>query len=562
LNRQRKQNLSIVLVIVLLLSFILTGCIQDTFSREEPPPLSGEPDDGDPGLSAEEERRLAEEQKLEERRLLEESRREKLGEFYVPLPTGEQKENPPVKAKGIYVTGNSAGLENRFSGLLELLETTELNAMVIDVKNDHGLMSYKSEIEIVEKIGANKNAPVKDIDALMETLRERDVYPIARIVVFRDPYLPEQRPEWAIQRKDGGGSWRDMKRYAWVNPYEKNVWDYNIAIAKEAALKGFREIQFDYVRFPENAHRVDREARFPGSDDMKKDEAIQQFLTYARAELADYNVHISADVFGVIATSWGDSDSIGQTWEKVSPLVEVICPMIYPSHYGPGYFGFSVPDANPSGTIYRALEDAITRNAALENPAVIRPWLQSFTATWIKGYIPYGPREVRAQIDAARSLGVDEYLIWNASNRYFASSFLPAEDARRREDAKAAEKESKGLDVLGRTPEQALEAFMEAFRRKNWRQAFAWHSTGFTLNELTYRPWFEGLNGSLRSYKNVLETKSAGESVFTVNVEIVHGKDTVTLEGQLFQVIKENSVWRVKPSAAFMDELAKSDAQE
>ena len=101
-----------------------------------------------------------------------------------------------------------------------------------------------------------------------------------------------------------------------------------------------------------------------------------------------YNVHLAADTFGVIATSWGDSDRIGQTWEKIAPNVEYNCPMIYPSHYGQGYFGFAVPDARPYDTVYRALTDAIKRNASLEKPAIIRPWLQSFTATWVKVIYP------------------------------------------------------------------------------------------------------------------------------------------------------------------------------
>ena len=136
---------------------------------------------------------------------------------------------------------------------------------------------------------------IEDIDTCSELKRMA----ITRVVVFRDPHLPEVKPAWAIQKRDGGGQWRDPKNFAWVNPYDKNVWDYNIAIAKEAALKGFREIQFDYVRFPENARRVDREAEFPGSNGRSKAEAIAGFLAYAREQLADYNVHIAADVFGL-----------------------------------------------------------------------------------------------------------------------------------------------------------------------------------------------------------------------------------------------------------------------
>jgi hypothetical protein len=288
-------------------------------------------------------------------------RRAALGSFYVPLPKAP-RDNPPVRARGIYLTGHSVGLTSRYESLLELVESTELNALVIDVKDDHGLMSYPSGISIVAEVGADRKVPVRDMAAVLADLKERDIYTIGRVVIFKDPYLAEKKPEWAIQRQDGGGIWRE-KGVAWVDPYEKNLWDYNIAIAREAALLGFREIQLDYVRFPENAARLDREAYYPAQDHRGKDELIRDFIIYASQELEPYNVYISADVFGVIATSWGDSDRIGQTWEMISPYVDYICPMVYPSHYGPGYFGFAVPDARPGETVDRALRDSLRRNA-------------------------------------------------------------------------------------------------------------------------------------------------------------------------------------------------------
>lgn len=566
MRKNRRNVFWVRIIVAVLLMLFISGCVQETFSRVEDPvqtveePYDTDDDGRKQTLSEDEERRLAEERRREERRQREDSLKEKLGEFFVPLPPEHQADNPLVKAKGIYVTGNSAGLESRFTELLALVESTELNAMVIDVKNDHGLVTYRSEIEIVNNIGANRSVPIKDIDALMSRLREKDIYPIARVVVFRDPYLPEQRPQWAIQKKGGGGPWRDNKRYAWVNPYEKNVWDYNIAIAKEAALKGFREIQFDYVRFPENAQRVDREAEFPGSDGLAKDEAIQSFLAYAREEMAEYNVHISADVFGVIATSWGDSDGIGQTWEKVSPLVEIICPMIYPSHYGPGYFGFAVPDANPSGTVRRALEDAIKRNAPLENPAVIRPWLQSFTATWVRGHIPYGAREVRQQIDAALALGIDEYLIWNASNRYQRNSFHSDVEALNREEAKALERENSGLDVLGRTTEQAVSDYFEALRRKRWRDAYTWQIS--SLGHEAYRQWFEASPASLREYRVVAQTQNNNHTAFLVTLTLAGNNGQSTeLADQEIQVSLQNGVWRVKPSESLLNALTSEQTE-
>ena len=413
-------------VVFLLIGILsLSGCLDQTMemftvvAREETG--SSEWDEEQARLEAEklELLRLEEEARLarEEREKLEKERKEQMGSFYVPLPPLGQEKSPPVKVRGIYLTGHSVGMESRYRNLLEMVESSELNAMVIDVKNDHGMMSYCSKIPIVAEVGANNSAPVKDMKAVLDELHSKGIFPIARIVVFKDPLLAEQKPEWAI-RSNKGGIWRDRKGVAWIDPYEKNVWDYNIAIAREAALLGFREIQFDYVRFPENARQVEKETYHQAQNEFSKEEIIREFLIYAREQLEDYHVYLSADVFGVISTSWGDSDRIGQTWEEISPCVDYICPMVYPSHYGEGYFGLAVPDAYPAITVRNALVDSIKRNATLEKPAIIRPWLQNFTASWIEGHISYGPRQIREQIETAAHLGIDEYLLWNSKNLY------------------------------------------------------------------------------------------------------------------------------------------------
>lgn len=545
-----------ILVMILLVIF-LSGCIRETYSQVEGPdnPAPSE----ELAREAEEERQREEERRANERIMLEEKRRSELGHFYVPLPA-ETTDNPRVKAKGIYITGHTAGLEDRFTELLDLIDDTELNAVVIDVKNDNGKVMYETSIEIVKEIGANTSYPIKDIEKLMAELEKRNIYPIARVVVFRDPLLAEKRPEWAIQKKNGGGVWRDYAGLAWVNPYNKSVWDYNIAVAREAALKGFREIQFDYVRFPENAARVEREAVFPGSEGLEKDDNIRDFLLYAREQLKDYNVHLAADVFGVIATSWGDSDRIGQTWEKISPVVEYICPMVYPSHYGPGYFGYPVPDAEPGGTVGRALADATKRNAPLAEAAIIRPWLQSFTATWVKGYIPYGPNEVRQQIEAALKLGIDEFMIWNPGNRYSRGSFLSNEEAMRLEENVVRQREDNGLDLLGKTAVRALNEYLEAMKQKKWREAYVLQSTGFSKGHDEYRAWLESLPGRVTAFevgKNDNETL-----VFYVDVTVSHGGRQFKTGKQAFEVLKENGIWKVKPAEVFLGLLAEEPSEE
>jgi hypothetical protein len=325
----------------------------------------------------------------------------------------------PVQAKGIYLTGWSAGNSN-FSKLLRLVDETELNTMVIDMKEDEGRVTYQSGVPLVEQIKADGTTFIQDIDQLIQTLNDHHVYPIARIVCFKDPYLAGKKREWAMHRKDGS-IWSDSKGVVWIDPYRKEVWDYNISIAKEAAKKGFKEIQFDYVRFPDNGKRVDQEVAFYRQNGKPKQQVIADFLAYAKKELAPYNVYVSADVFGLVP-SVTDDMGIGQKWELITPTVDIISPMMYPSHYANGTYGLAVPDARPYETIVNGLKDAQNKDAVLRAnqtaTAIIRPWYQDFTARWVKGHIPYGPAEVQAQIRAGRERGVDQYLIWDAGNSY------------------------------------------------------------------------------------------------------------------------------------------------
>ncbi len=586
--RCRREYVYLLALLLLTVLFLLpAGCAGRTVEQTgaaSTPPSSGDENyesaalpeaEGEEGRSAGEEElneiadeealREEEERRLrEERRLLEERLREELGVFYVPPPPLEQADNPPVKARGIYVTGHSVA-HPRYELFLEMAEKTELNSFVIDVKDDHGRMTYKSAIEVVEQVGANRSVPVRDIEAVIEELNEKDIFPIARVVVFKDPILAEQKPEWSIQRNEGG-IWRDRKNVPWVDPYNRNVWEYNVAIAKEAALMGFREIQFDYVRFPENAHLVDRQAYYPAQDHLSRDEVIREFLIYAAEQLEGYNVYLSADVFGVIATSWGDSDRIGQTWEDISPYVDYICPMVYPSHYGYGYFELDVPDAHPEKTVRYALIDSLKRNAPLKNPGIIRPWLQSFTAGWIRGNISYGPAEVRSQIDVALELGIDEYLLWNAKNRYDHAfeALLTAEEADQKALQLSRDREEAGRDALGRTAVEALEIYLEAIAGRDWREAYALQITDCALDHHSYPEWRRGWSSRVLGYRVSPPAGGLpGSLEAPVHLEVdVHmsaeGRE-FTLAGESWEVKLQNNLWRVRPSENFLELLARGD---
>ena len=589
----RRRNGLVIFLLLVFLTAAVTGCMAYDLDSEEadaPPPESesnpqpnlpqnnqnNDEENEEEELTEEELeeiRRLEEEarqaEEKEQRRILEAERREKLGMFYVPLPE-ERRDNPPVKARGLYVTGHSVS-HPRYETLIDLVMTTELNSVVIDVKDDHGHVTYNSELEIVKELNSNRSHPIKDLKRVVDDLHEKGIYTIARVVVFKDPYLAEKRPEWSITRNTGG-LWRDRKGVAWVDPYQRKVWDYTVAVSREAALAGFQEIQFDYVRFPENAHRVDQEAYYPAQDELEKDELIREFLIYAGEKLVDYDVFISADVFGVIATSWGDSDRIGQTWEKVSPYVDYICPMIYPSHYGPGYFGYSVPDAHPGGTIRRALIDSIKRNAPLDDPAIIRPWLQNFTASWIRGYIRYGPEQIREQIEEAQKLGIDEYLLWNANNRYQPDAFLTEKEASARLEETTRARIEQGLDATGVTPEKALEIFLESVRLRNWQEAFSRHITGPELDYKSYPTWKDSWNNRpveyhvepLKERDMAVEILNGKDGVLNLDLSLrLRGNDNeFDLSQERWEIKLENHIWRVKPSEKFIALLTREQESE
>ncbi|WP_025851625.1 putative glycoside hydrolase [Paenibacillus ehimensis] len=325
-----------------------------------------------------------------------------------------QKDAP--KVKGIYVTAHSAG-GSRMNTLLKLMDDTELNSMVIDLKDDWGYITYDTgnpelnAMETTQKI-------ITDMPKLMSTLQEHQVYPIARIVVFKDTVLAKKRPDLSFVNPDGS-VWGNGKNppESFVNPFKKEVWDYNIAIAKEAAKAGFKEIQFDYVRFPEGFEKRADTLKYD-KDERSRIEAVAEFVKYAREQLTPLGVRVSVDIFGY-AASVPAAEGIGQDFQKISQNVDVICPMIYPSHYSNGWYGAKVPDAAPYVTINGAMKDTAKKLDPLQSlKPVVRPWIQDFTATWVPGHIRYGKKEIEEQVRALKDNGIEEFLLWNAVNTY------------------------------------------------------------------------------------------------------------------------------------------------
>ncbi|MBB3128893.1 hypothetical protein FHS19_003568 [Paenibacillus rhizosphaerae] len=334
-------------------------------------------------------------------------------------------DHPPVKVdpqvtapkvKGIYVTAYSAG-GSRMNQLLDLTDKTDLNAMVVDIKDDAGYITYQTDNATLKQMGKPQSF-IPDINRLMQRLNKHKVYPIARVVVFKDTVLAKKRPDLSFKNPDGT-LWENGKGDSFVNPYSKEVWDYNIAIAKEAAKLGFKEVQFDYVRFPEGFEKRADTLKYVKNEKSRVD-TVAEFVQYARKQLAPLGIRVSVDIFGY-AASVPAAEGIGQDFGKISENVDVISPMVYPSHYTTGWFGAEDPDKEPYKTIKGSMADTHKKLDPLKDrKPIIRPWIQDFTASWLGSghYEKYGKQQVEDQIRALKDAGVNEYLLWNASNRY------------------------------------------------------------------------------------------------------------------------------------------------
>ena len=326
------------------------------------------------------------------------------------------KENH-TKVKGIYVTGPMAG-SGGMKSLIELCDKTELNAMVIDIKDENGNITFRMPEETMPAILGNCKNYIGDMDALMKELEEHEIYTIARIVCFKDPALAKEKPELAIKDKNGKFV-TDSSKLPWVDPCKEETWEYLTDIALYCADLGFDEIQFDYVRFPvgivTGKPKYDVEVT-----NENKHTYINDFLVYATERLHEVKMPVTADLFGTVIGNPKDAGNVGQDYAELSATVDAVCPMVYPSHYSNGSFGCAVPDAKPYETIKGAMDLSVKELSCLneEECAVVRPWLQDFTASWVKGHISYGLEEVESQIQAVNDAGYEEWILWNAKNQY------------------------------------------------------------------------------------------------------------------------------------------------
>lgn len=611
----KKTFINLLLIIAVLLS--LTACkpptptVSPTSSNTDQPSPS-QPDNPTPSQTQEPtstvepvETKSPEEIAIIERENLEIQRKEQDKEFYVPLKplnqSGEKPNGDNVRAMYIvdsvitknYGTSEKADwrlercddaniqlyktyvealaskniekinelkyLNNSLNVLEKLIGTilgTELNAIVINIKSGDGVVTIPVQAECI-KLVQPETERFKDIQQFLEILRGYGIYTIGRVTSFQDDTLAKYNSYQHSINNPDGTVWLDDNRSAWVDAYDEWVQNYNIATAKEAALAGFDEINFDYVRFPEGrkwGQYYNEYMQIHG--DTRSDEIIYGFLRDAYEALKPYNVNVSADVFGLVARQWDSDDciKIGQNWYRIATVVDYICPMVYPSHYTTGWYGFEFPDKNPYGMALAAMKDSIEKNSAFDNKAKVRLWIQDFTARYLYPSNPvfvYGYEEIYGQVRALRELGSFSYMFWNNGLEYDADKYIFPQDLSGY-PIKDGDK-----DPVGRTPATAVKTYLSILSDTNQLNQYMLYVLVPVSSRLEdYDEWLE------KDFPVIKQTKISG---YTIGSYVLTGTDgksadvTVTLtytigedlskisKTLIWKVVFENGIWKVNP---------------
>jgi hypothetical protein len=318
---------------------------------------------------------------------------------------------PPPKIRGTHISIWIAADAKLFAKQVDLVNRTELNGMEIDIKDESGVIGYDSQVELANQVSSDLPKGGMDLGKVMDKCWYNDIYTIGRVVCFKDPVLTKKRPDLAVH-DTRGGLWGDGK---WVDPYSQEVWDYIVDVATEAANNGFKEIQFDYMRFPTDGDITT--CAFPHQDSRNKDQVITDFAKYLRDELKPLGIQISGDIFGLAASAQG-SMGIGQVVNNIGQYLDYMCPMVYPSHYNRGEYNISVPENDPYKTVLLSLEDF---KRVLEGTNCrVRPWLQDFSLK-----VSYTPDMVQAQIQACYDAGIEEWLLWDPDCSFTEAALVP-----------------------------------------------------------------------------------------------------------------------------------------
>lgn len=316
----------------------------------------------------------------------------------------------PSQVKAIYMTNWIAGEKALREPLVKIADETEINSVVIDIKDYTGRIAFEVSDSLLKEFGAYERR-IADIKGFIDELHDKNIYVIGRISVFQDHYLVSRRQELAVRKKSDGKVWKDFKGISWLDPGSRDVWKYVVALAKESYSVGFDEINFDYIRFPSDGNMKD--ISYPWSNGKQKTEVMKDFFAYLRDNLGNMGAPISADLFGMTTISTDDLN-IGQNLENALKYFDYVSPMVYPSHYPPGFNNYKNPADKPYEVVKFALSGAVEKAInASTTPLKIRPWLQDFNLGAI-----YNAPMIRAQIQATYDVGLDSWMLWNASNRY------------------------------------------------------------------------------------------------------------------------------------------------
>lgn len=329
----------------------------------------------------------------------------------IPLTAQTVPQTRDFAARGIYITMTSAAT-GRVLSLVKQMKPAGINTVVIDIKDMDGVVAYKTQVPLAQKINASEHGPIRDLSKLINLLHAQGIHVVARHVVFHDRLLAQSEPRLALKSRSGA-PWKQHGKQAWVDPANAEVQDYNLALAEEVAAMGIDEIQFDYIRFPAEGELTDIAYSFDPQSTPKY-EIITDFLKRASDLLHPKGVLVSIDVYGVMAWSkQRDIEVTGQRLEILSHYIDVISPMLYPSHFYPPFEGHTYPAWEPYFFVYQGVIK--TSRLITEGGARIRPWLQAFHYR-VKDH--YRPDYVTTQILASHDIGVSDFLLWNAGNDY------------------------------------------------------------------------------------------------------------------------------------------------
>ena len=325
---------------------------------------------------------------------------------------------PAFEARALYAPAAIFEGAGRLDAMLELIDATEVNAMVIDVKETNGNLYWATDLPAAVAVGSIMDQPLLDLAEVLPRLKERGIYTIARLVVMKDNTMGRARPELAVQNSATGEPWRDYGGGVWLDPYNPGVAEYIAALAADLADRGFDEVQLDYVRFFSDGDYSVADTNLPNTQSFRLP-AIRRLFRLVSEALETRRAFLGADVFPISFIA-PDDQGIGQRAEVIMPFVDYFCPMVYPSHYGPGTFGFAVPNEHPYEVIDATLQIMNAQGAGLT--MVIRPWIQDF------GYGPFPPysaSQVLAEMQAASDNGAHGWMIWNAAARFTGGALGP-----------------------------------------------------------------------------------------------------------------------------------------